>query len=643
MTERFVLTSGTISIDTGESTIVGTGTTFRGIDVEAAEVWVQWSDKAAEKVGTVAAVSPRGVYENLSLPLVSPWRGDPVVNQPYELIYGPAMANGASQAAILARYTAAFENNIGGVGNKADVIDYSIIPNNTLIPDAVTRTIYQWRNGTLNPLTVVGTSFIPSGDWADDVTYDTNSLVQRNGIVFVSNEDGNIGNEPITSPSPASDSHWTLIPLPATGDLFAVSFFVAGRPSAGELVARFEFVSTVAFADLFAGAGGSASAAAAADAAFSICKVVDGSPVEVGTIAFAEGESAATFTGDAVTFDNGDVMEIYAPDTPDATLEDIAVTLKGLRDGAAELDALPIAGGQMQGSVDFAAAVSVASATSTPIGAAASNLVNITGTTAITSFDTVGAGVTRLVKFAGALTLTHDGTKLILPGAADIPTAANDTAIFVSLGSGNWICWHYKRASGKAIVGPAAADITDATANGRALLKGVRGGDIFKMPPANLTGANSSSAQPWFPESGKSGAVAVAAATTYYFEGVLRLSRAAGTTSHTTGILFGGSATLTSIDYFGDAKTGDANDLQSSNGFWASANTELTLKAASTSTTEQSMFRVRGILRVNAAGTLIPQFKYSAAPGGAPTILRGSYFRMFPVGDNTVDAVGTWT
>jgi len=91
------------------------------------------------------------------------------------------------------------------------------------------------------------------------------------------------------------------------------------------------------------------------------------------------------------------------------------------------------------------AAVSVASAATTAIGAALSVNVTITGTVTITAFDTVLGGVIRLAKFADALTLTHNGTSLILPGAANITTAAGDQAIFRSLGSGNWECLSYQR------------------------------------------------------------------------------------------------------------------------------------------------------------------------------------------------------
>lgn len=94
--------------------------------------------------------------------------------------------------------------------------------------------------------------------------------------------------------------------------------------------------------------------------------------------------------------------------------------------------------------LNMAASVDVASAATTNIGAAASNSVRITGSVTITAFDTVSAGIRRNVRFAAALTLTHNGTSLILPGGVTITTVADDTAEFLSLGSGNWICLTYK-------------------------------------------------------------------------------------------------------------------------------------------------------------------------------------------------------
>lgn len=105
----------------------------------------------------------------------------------------------------------------------------------------------------------------------------------------------------------------------------------------------------------------------------------------------------------------------------------------------------------MQNTLNADAAVTVASATTTAIGTAASPFVSISGTSTITGFGNVAAGITKELTFTGALTLTHNATSLILPGAANITTAAGDHAKAISMGGGNWSVYSYTRASGKPI------------------------------------------------------------------------------------------------------------------------------------------------------------------------------------------------
>jgi hypothetical protein len=102
----------------------------------------------------------------------------------------------------------------------------------------------------------------------------------------------------------------------------------------------------------------------------------------------------------------------------------------------------------------------IASASTTDLGAVQGYFHDITGTTTITSFGTVAAGVSKCIKFEGALTITHNATSLILPGAANITTADGDVAIVGSEGSGNWRCVAYTRASGLAISGAPFIDST---------------------------------------------------------------------------------------------------------------------------------------------------------------------------------------
>lgn len=105
--------------------------------------------------------------------------------------------------------------------------------------------------------------------------------------------------------------------------------------------------------------------------------------------------------------------------------------------------------------------VAVASAATVNLGAIADgHFVHITGTTTITSFGTVGAGISRIVVFDGALTLTHNATSLILRTGANRTTVAGDVAEFISEGSGNWreVFYH---ANLNSVYQPLDAQLTD--------------------------------------------------------------------------------------------------------------------------------------------------------------------------------------
>lgn len=100
-----------------------------------------------------------------------------------------------------------------------------------------------------------------------------------------------------------------------------------------------------------------------------------------------------------------------------------------------------------QAAHNLAAEVSVATAATCPIGAAASNNILLTGTTSITAFDNVAAGITRWCRIQGTFTLTYNATSLIIPGGSNINTFPGDTFEAESLGSGNWVVRAYQRMS----------------------------------------------------------------------------------------------------------------------------------------------------------------------------------------------------
>lgn len=112
----------------------------------------------------------------------------------------------------------------------------------------------------------------------------------------------------------------------------------------------------------------------------------------------------------------------------------------------------------------------IASATSTDLGAIGGLMHDITGTTTITGFGTVAAGVWKIIKFEDALTLTHNATSLILPGAANITTANGDTALMISEGSGNWRCVSYVRAAVAPLVAQGLVKLESGTASDDATL-----------------------------------------------------------------------------------------------------------------------------------------------------------------------------
>ena len=141
----------------------------------------------------------------------------------------------------------------------------------------------------------------------------------------------------------------------------------------------------------------------------------------------------------------------------------------------------------------------VASASSVNLDAINGDFVHVTGATAITGF-TLAQGQRRVLVFDGALTLTHNGTSLILPTAANIATAAGDVAVVVGEGSNNVRVVSYTRASGQPLVdkqgqfkvGSVARDLTTATGT-----QAVTGLGFSPSAVVFITGVNGTAQQSW--------------------------------------------------------------------------------------------------------------------------------------------------
>lgn len=130
------------------------------------------------------------------------------------------------------------------------------------------------------------------------------------------------------------------------------------------------------------------------------------------------------------------------------------------------------------------------------------------------------------------------------------------------------------------------------------------------------------------------GAIALEAGKTYFIEWNYNITNT-GTTSHTWATVLGGTATFStgsSYQVFGVSGTTASIPVSGGlSGFIASTtlSTAVVCTAASTSATEQVSIEGTGVIVCNAAGTLIPQVKLSAATTGTEVMKAGSFFRIW--------------
>lgn len=158
---------------------------------------------------------------------------------------------------------------------------------------------------------------------------------------------------------------------------------------------------------------------------------------------------------------------------------------------------------------------------------------------------------------------------------------------------------------------------------------------IFTSTDADFTGTNVNTAQPVFNTT--EDVLTIEASTAYIVEAYYHI-HTTGTTSHQLGLLFGGTATFTNIDgsYWATNAATEVLGAVSAIPFTSAA--VVNVSPATASATHHSV-QIMGIIRVANAGTIIPQYQWSAAPGVAGVTLRGSWFRLTPMGVNTIKAL----
>lgn len=181
------------------------------------------------------------------------------------------------------------------------------------------------------------------------------------------------------------------------------------------------------------------------------------------------------------------------------------------------------------------------------------NFFHITGTTTITDIDftTAKDGRMAVLEFDGALTLTHNGTTLNLPGGKDIVTAAGDRATIVQDSGDNIHVVAYQRAagvpSGGVNLGTAVASTSGASIDFTGIPAWVR------KITLSLVGVSTNGTSNIILQIGDSGGIE----TTGYLGAGSFAGTTVGTANYTTGIginmglaagVLHGSFTLTLVD-----------------------------------------------------------------------------------------------
>jgi hypothetical protein len=136
------------------------------------------------------------------------------------------------------------------------------------------------------------------------------------------------------------------------------------------------------------------------------------------------------------------------------------------------------------------------------------------------------------------------------------------------------------------------------------------------------------------------GALAIRANTTFFFEAVFSITGLSAS-AHTVSFGFGGTATYTSCAWQALTTAGGTGGAAALYSATSNAATAITA-AGITTTTLQAV--IKGVIRTNAAGTLIPQIT-NATNGIAAVVAANSYFRLTPVGADSLASAGfgNWT
>lgn len=134
------------------------------------------------------------------------------------------------------------------------------------------------------------------------------------------------------------------------------------------------------------------------------------------------------------------------------------------------------------------------------------------------------------------------------------------------------------------------------------------------------------------------GALTVAGSTTYLFECFFDLSAMSTGSAGTFSFGLLGTATYSLVRYIAIANKTALSVQTASSHTVGTAATAVVISASNTTATGYAF--IKGKIIIGAGGTIIPAFAISVA--SAAVVQSGAYFKLTPIGSNTVQSVGNW-
>lgn len=256
------------------------------------------------------------------------------------------------------------------------------------------------------------------------------------------------------------------------------------------------------------------------------------------------------------------------------------------------------------------------------------------------SFAAIGNGNTTYYTIVsgtawenGIGTYTSSGTTLAR--TTILSSSNSNAAISVTAGANVFASYPAERA----VILDGTGNIPQTTTAG--LGTSVLPGELFYRLDANRNGTLTTAAQSVFGVG-----VTLTGSTVYQFEAIYAFIKTGGAAGLIS-TLFGGTATINNIGYE-MTRYYDTVALTSLNSPPASYNyfqvaTASTSMSSSAGTSTYQIYKLRGMVSINAGGTFIPQIITSTATAGTLVFQANSYFKLSPLGASGANtSIGTW-